>query len=96
MDPVVVCGTFQRFSRIDRFVLLLLLFAKVVGNLLVAFPFNSLAFAFLLCFLLVRDFWWLNKIVLCIFYRAKSTFVLLGKVSIQIIVNDEPVLTIET
>jgi hypothetical protein len=64
VHPIVVSGSFERFSRVHRFIELFLFLAEKVGVLLRFFSLHTLLFALLLTLFLMRSFDWLNKIVL--------------------------------
>ncbi len=80
MDPIVISCPLQWLSRIDGFVHLFLLLAIKVRHLLSSFTLNAITLALLLSLLLMRRFWWLDKVMFGLFNWTEHTFVLLGEV----------------
>jgi len=81
MNPVIICGTFERLPRVDGFIQLLLLLAEVIGDLLSVFALYSITLAVLLGFFLVRQLGRLNKVLFGVLYRAEFAFILLQKLA---------------
>ena len=77
MDPIIIGCSFQRLSRIDRFVHLFLLLSIVVCYPLGGFAINTITLSVLLGFLFMGSLWGLNEVMLGVFNRAEHAFILL-------------------